>query len=191
MRKRSLTLLEVLIATVLVGILLTTLFSILYQSLKKQPQIYVLKQQTLHVALFDQLLKQRLNKAKKIWTGQLTESSQDALFIQMPAAIDPDWELTQDDIQEILYLNEKKQLCLMTKGPKQQQRISVLLDQVDKMSYRYFNPKGPDWQQLWPTTMAEVPTIIEITLHNKGRTTAFAFFPDASQAPIPYSKRSS
>lgn len=190
MKKRSLTLLEVLIATVLLGFLLTALFSLLYQSLKKQTESFVLKQQTLQIALFDQSLKQILNKTKKLWTAPHPGASQEALFVQLPASIDPEWEITKETIEETLYLNEKKQLCLMTSGSKQQQRISVLFDQIDRVSYRFFHPKQMAWQELWPATMPPLPNMLEITLHQGKSTTSFAFFPDAAQAPIPYGGKS-
>ena len=57
----------------------------------------------------------------------------------------------------LIYLDNHKKLCLATWGTDGSARADVLLDQVDSLSFAYFDPQTNAWREDWPESLEHLP----------------------------------
>ena len=184
-KKRALTLLEVAIGIVLLGFLLTGLFSAFRQSLKKNMSTRELKQKVLQLELFQQKMKTVLSKESGIKIGEHPQASGLSLFFNYSEKADPDFEMC-GEVQAMLFLNAQKELCLATWSPTGKCRTEVLLDHVDTFTPSLFDPKKGEWKNTLKEKAAEKPVMASIELLWNKSKLEFAFFLKAGDEKISY-----
>ena len=184
-RKRSLTLLEVIIAMVLLGILLTGLFNCFRQGLKTNIVAKELKQKVLQLELFQQKLKHLFLSQEGVWIDTHPDVKERALMLFYEQETDPEPQMC-GYVQGMLYLNKNKELCLATWSAKGITRSETLLDKVDSFKCRLFDPKKAEWVDSWPKKKEETPRMVSIILEWGGKEIPFKFFINSADEKITY-----
>lgn len=185
-KKRNLTLLELMISVALAAILLSTLFGFFYRTLKKQIEGRHLKQIVLQTTLLEHNIKHLLRKAKQVFASSYLTSPQQALFIRTNASVDPEAEFSEE-VEHILYLNEKKELWMTSICSSKKERTTLFCEDVDRLVCRYFDLDGKQWMESWQPTKQGLPSMIEMTLVQGRKSTMCTFFLNPSTEPIIYS----
>ena len=90
------------------------------------------------------------------------------------------------DLEGMLYLNGDKQVCLASWSTNGKMRHYILLDKVDRLDYRFFDPHKKDWREEWPSHSAEIPPMIHIDLYRGEQSIPFTFFPSHTKHQISY-----
>jgi type II secretory pathway pseudopilin PulG len=187
-KRRSLTLLEIIIAITLFGFLLTGLFNCFREGIKKNITAKVLKQKVLQLELFQQRLKNlfaELDKETGLSLKEHPEASGLALLAAYKQTADSDFEMC-GVLQSMLFLNKNKELCLACWSEKGKGRIEILLDKVDSFTCRLFDPTERAWAENWPSKKEEKPVMIAIDLKWDGKKMPFVFFLANSSEQISY-----
>jgi hypothetical protein len=184
-KKRALTLLEVVIAVVLLGALLTGLFSVFRQGLKKNISSRELKQNVLQVELFQQKIKILLSEENGVWIEQHPDAAGPALFVDFEQKVDPDFEMC-GKLQAMLFLNPKKELCFVSWSEKGKGRLEILLDNVDDFKCRLFDSEKGEWSSSWPKKKEASPPMLYIDLTWNKEKIPFVFFLKPSHEKIIY-----
>jgi type II secretory pathway pseudopilin PulG len=194
MRKRALTLLEVLIGLSLAGVLLTTLFSFYFQifhtkiDLQKAKQVVEARawtQQRL-VQAFGRVVAEVEEGGLVFYTTVHPEALGPALVFYYDNGVDRDLNYCGEK-KAMLYLNQKKQLTLLT-WPK---RREVLLENAASLRFSFYDLKQREWKEAWAREGEKLPAIIkmEIALSKAKQPSEFAFFlPDIARK-ISYKRR--
>lgn len=193
MKKRALTLLEILIALSLAGILLTTLFSFYFQifhtkiDLQKAKQIVEARawtQQRL-VQVFGHLVAEVEEKGLAFYTTIHPDALGPALVFYYDNGIDCNFEYCGEK-RAMLYLNKKKQLTLLT-WPK---RAEILLEKASSLRFSFYDLKQQEWKEAWAREGEKFPAIIkmEILLSKAKEPSEFAFFLSDITKKISYKK---
>lgn len=149
----SLTLLEVLIALVLAGLILGGLLSFFSQISKQQIQIKELKKTAMPIELMRQRLIHLFGQIEQtdslqfFYTLPHPDAVGPALFFSYQHNIDPDPDFC-GNLKAMLYLNTNKQLCLATFAEKSS-RQEVLLDQIADCTFQFFDTKTKQWKGSW------------------------------------------
>ena len=186
-RKLSLTFIEVIVATVLIGFLCTGLFRLFYQSLRKQIEGYQHKEYTLQLSLFEQNCKHLFSHTKALFSSSYQQSQNGALSFQFHQKVDPDPQFC-GLLTGIFYLSEKGELTFLTVSPTKQERKTLFLDHLENITFRFFSNKTRGWHTHWSEKTEELPSMLEITLHyKKNKQIPFVFFFDPIKEPISYS----
>ena len=185
-RKRTLTLLEVIISIVLLGALLTGLFNTFRQGLKKGIEAKELKQKVFQLELFQQKMKTLLSSENGVWIDKHKGAEGPALFFTFEQRADPDFEM-YGDLQAILFLNGKKELCLLSGIEGGKMTTDILLESTDHFTCALFDPKTKEWTQNYPKEKTESPIMVSIKLKCNGQETPFVFFLQSHTEQITYS----
>ncbi len=161
------TLLEVVIAIALLGVMLSALFGCFQQTLKKNIVARELKQKVLQIELLNSRLQQLFahlaaGKEGALWLQEYTGAKNNALFVTYSQTIDRD-PLFLGALTGVLYLDAKGQLVIETKGKKEAKRIEILLDQVGALRWELFDPVQGKWNAEWPKKKAKSPAMIRLS----------------------------
>lgn len=168
-KRRGLTLLEVLGALFLAGILLSTVLLYFRDYSHTQAKLCGLKQTVLDRS-FVQLY---LNKFfSKIENDLYLE--QNSLIFTLNNGLDPNLHLS-GPITGRLYLNEKKELTLKLEGHEGHSREIMVCDNISSLSFKFFDK---DWKETWDKE-EKIPSILQLYL-NKDIQYSF-FLPHASE----------
>ncbi len=191
-KRHSLTLLEMMVAFFLVGILLSTLWG-LYHNWLLTSQKNQKRQTQVHKILF---LKERLDKIALL-TSSSQEEDQNFLFTPLEKAEglptvcfsyenapDPD-PAFNGKVCSLLYLNSIKQLCLATWAQENKPRIDFLFGPVDSFSLSYFDPQTNFWRDDWPETFHHLPLWMRLKIDGNEKL-ELLFRLDHSFEPILY-----
>ena len=185
-KRRSFTLLEILIALFLMGCLLTSLFSSFFQIAKKSVQNRELKQSFLGLTVFEQKIKHLLTRTKKVWVTTSPEAVGSVLCVQFVSDADVEWDRIAD-VQGMLYLNEKEQLYFVTWDSKgERPRAELLFEKMDAFTCRFFDEEKKVWVEQWQEKEKGLPSIISLELSWEGNKIPFTFFPFREVEPISY-----
>jgi len=184
-KKRSLTLLEVILATVLLGFLLTGLFFAFRQGLKKNIAARELKQKILQLELFQQKIKSIFASGDSVWMEKHPDASSLGLFVAYEVLVDSDLSLC-GQLKGMFFLNARKELCFVSWSENGGARIETLLDQVDTFSCLLFDAKKGTWEESWPQKKESTPVMAKIELTWKGKKTPYVFFLKKGTEPIAY-----
>lgn len=166
-KKHFLTLLEICIAIVLLGILLSSLWG-MYRRWMVTYQTQQKKQLNVHKILF---LKQRLEQIATFMTETFSEEGEEKNTLFTPKQKSEglptlcfSYQNTPDSdpffngrICSLLYVSPDKKLCLATWGSDKRTRVDVLLDIVSSLSFSYFDPQTNLWRDDWPETLEHLP----------------------------------
>jgi type II secretory pathway component PulJ len=165
MKKRHpLTLLEVVIAMGLTAVLLGALFRFYYQVSRVNLEAHQMRQKIFSLTLMQEKLRTifaGLPKGEErvsFYTEEMENPSQMALFFTYDNGIDPDPAFC-DQVKARLYLDEKKQLSLLLAPRKE-----VLVEGVERMSFRFFDASEKVWKEEWSKQEGELPGWMELTL---------------------------
>lgn len=171
-QKHSLTLLEVSIAILLTGFLLSTLWGLYHRWLFTYQQMQK-KQTELHKLVF---LKERLSRVIDL-VGVPSPKEEDLHFLFTPSdkiegftslcfsytnEPDPDF-FFNGTLRSLLYVNNLKKLCLTTWGSNQTTRTETLLAPISSFSLSYFDLQTNLWREDWPDTLHYLPLWIRLT----------------------------
>lgn len=184
-KKHSLTLLEVIIAIVLLGFVLTSLFNIFHQTLKKNISSRQLKQTVVLIELFEQKIKHLLSLEESLWIDEHPEAIGQALFTRVEQTSDPDFALC-GEILTMLFLNDKKQLCFAQWRGEENARCQILLDKVDLFKCEIFDSKKKEWYS--NKSQGENPAMVKINITWNKQEIPFVFFLSSSHDKILYSE---
>ena len=184
-RKRSLSLIEIMIVMLLLGFLLTGLLNTFYQALKKNIENRELKQTVLQLSLFEQTVKHLLTQTKKIGTDHNNEVGGTVLLIQFTPDVDIEWDRASE-MEGMFYTTPEKQLCFVSWSESGKARTTVLLDKVDQVTCEFFDGKKKEWTQNWPLKTEDPPAMIKIKIKWRGKEIPFTFFPSNSKEQISY-----
>jgi len=189
MRKRTLTLLEVMIAVTLLGFLLTGLFRVFFQSVKYKAASQELKAKLLPLELFQLRMKTLLTEGHKVWLEDYPGAIKPALLFTFEEKAPPEAERV-GQLQGVLFLNEKKQLCLASFPKKGKGRVEVLFDEIQEAEWSLFDSEKKEWKGKWPEKKEEISSMAKLKLRrmsDKDKGTEFVFF--LSSEPIVYKGR--
>ncbi len=162
-RKRALTLIEIMIAMVLLGALLLGLFGTFRHAIQRNMTAKTVKQKVLQLELFQQKLKSLLATETRVWLDTHPEAAGTALLFKYETGADPDFEGAVQ-LTGMLYLTGKKQLCLATWPDKGSGRVETLLEKIDLFHCSLFDQKKKGWSDTWPKKKEESPAMAEIVL---------------------------
>lgn len=176
-KKHFLTLLEICIAIVLLGILLSSLWG-MYRRWMVTYQTQQKKQMYIHKVLF---LKQRLEQIAAFMTELSSEEEKEKNVLFTPkeksegfstvcfsylAAPDSDPSFN-GRVWSLLYLDPHKRLCLATWGSDSKTRVDVLLDSVSSLSFSYFDPQTNLWREDWPGDLEHLPIWMRLSTNGE------------------------
>ena len=185
-KKHSLTLLEVIVAMVLLGILLTGLFQCFQQGLKKNIAAKELKQRVLQLELFQQHLKHLFTLQDEVWIKKHQDAVGNVLMLSYEQKLDPDFQMC-GALMGMLYLNKNKELCFATWSEQGKDRIEILLDKVDAFKCQLFDPKAAQFSENWPLKKEEIPRMVSIRITWSNKEIPFVFFINSIDEKISYS----
>ncbi len=195
-KKNNLTLLEVLIALVLAGLILSGVLTFYFQISKKQIEIKELKKTVMPIELMRQRLSHLFAQAhieqgdtpRFFYTLSHPDATSPALFFSYDYGIDPDSHFC-GKLKGMLYHNAQDQLCLVTWGEKGS-RQEVFLEQVEEISFNFFDVKKKQWRHTWGKK-DPLPPFFTMTWAFKSapkdKLTSTFFFPNAD-AKITYER---
>lgn len=182
-KRRSLTLLEVVIAFSLTAVLLSFLF-FQYQKMS----FANMETQKLQETFFPRhLLQARL---AQVFASLVTEDKEPAFYFNenklhfhFDQGIDPDPALC-DEVSASLYVNRDKQLVLdITSLDGERKRTETLYENISSHVWEFVDKKT-GWALEWPKEKKEAPPIVRLTLN----TLTFAFFLPGANEPVTYKR---
>ncbi len=192
MRKRSLTLLEVVIALGLAAILLTTLFGFYRQLFLARANIQKNKETVLQRVWVQQRLAQVFEKAEAeieedkglvFYTAEHPHATGPALHFYYDHGMDPDPDYC-GTLKAMLYLTPQKELMLQV-GPA---RKEVLLQGASQLQFAFFDPKEKIWQTGWGEKNEVLPPMVKLTIKTE-KEDPFVFFLPGAFKKITYKKK--
>lgn len=190
-KKYSFTLLEVVIAVALLGVMLSALFSCFQQTIKKNIVAREVKQRVLQTELLDQRLKNifsRLDTGRgaAIWLDEHSGAKNQALFVAFAQQTDRD-PLFLGPLQGVVYADGKGHLVVETEGKKESKRSEVLMEQIAALRFELFDAEQGKWSTQWPKKKAKTPAMIKLTLERRAKeTTSLVYFLSAPGEPITF-----
>ncbi len=167
--KQALTLIELMVALLLTGLLL----AVLWQGYCAQQQVSrkIEKEKILTQKLL--FCKQRIEKIlfqfahegtqHILFTPTTTKNITDTLCFSYEQTADPDPSFT-GIVKSLLYTDETKQLCLATWSSEQQCRIEILHDNVLQIKYGFFDPDTNTWHDSWPESFTHPPSWLRLQM---------------------------
>ena len=170
--KQAFTLLEISIAMVLTGILLSTLWKTYFHWTLVQQQIQKASEH-LHRTLYAELRLQHVMKQfdtpppkdQKTFLFTPQELMQDLPTLCLCYVNEIDPEMTFNGlVRSLLYVNEKRQLCLATWNAEQEARVEVLLDAISSLEFSFFDPQLHLWETQWPESYDHLPLWMRLTV---------------------------
>lgn len=170
---------------VLLGILLTGLFNVFRQGLKKNIAAKEMKQKVLQLELFQQRMKSLFAQESSVFLETHPEASSPALFTSFEERSDPEPSMC-GTLQGMLYLNDKKQLCFASWSENGSGRIEVLLDKVGRFQCQLFDAKKGEWIENWPKKKEDTPVMVSMKLEWDKKEIPFVFFLSDSSEHITY-----
>jgi prepilin-type N-terminal cleavage/methylation domain-containing protein len=181
MKKKALTLLEVMIALVLAGLLLAFLFGAWGGLSRMTHQVERIKQKILS----RQIIQQRLSSMVSVMDACYTDEEK-ALFIKYDESVDRDDRFTGSLLCRLSLL--KGELRLALTGKEGAAREEVLAEHVKSVSWSFFDFSKLEWVALWDEDAEELPVMIRLSIQEEGlaEPVEFAFFLPDSLYPIVY-----
>lgn len=188
-RRYSFTLLEVMIALVLMGVLLSALLGIYRHIVVRNKELAILTEEIAERELirkklqflFIHLSLESQKNSSSFYLGK--EEGQDALCILYDNG--KDYETAFSGIVEgRIYAKDKKLFC-KTKGVNGLVRNEILARDIRALSFSFFDQKSAPqavWVAEWKENKTYVPAMIKMVLDR----TEFVFFPSVSFQPIDF-----
>ncbi|NDE82344.1 MAG: hypothetical protein EB051_01845 [Chlamydiia bacterium] len=193
MKKRSyrLTLIELVIALALTGLIISYLWQSFFNSQKQQGAIGIIKEGALKKIYFQEKMSQlfiALNPDAPLFTpnADKTEAIVLVLNVLHPVDLDPDFSGAYKCLIKLL---EDKQLCLIHLGQNKKIRSEILFNDVNHIEILFFHPEKKNWTNTWDKTDNNIPCMIKFLISSKERE-EYIFFPSQHIKPITYHTKS-
>jgi|GEM_PF-2668148 len=168
----SFTLLEVMIALALLGVLLSFLFSFFRHTLTTKNETLALKEKVLSMELFQLRMSNlfdRFSPKDSCFLANIphAEAMGSALILYCDHGIDRDPSFS-GPIHSMLFKTRDQRLCLCTWSRTHIPKVDTLLKGVKELSFEFFS--GKQWQTLWPKDKKEeaFPRMIKISVLLQG-----------------------
>jgi len=147
--KRPLSLLEVAIGLALTAILLTALFSSFRQIIQSGVKVEAARTEMHGWHLLDLRLNQifeSLSDGKLFYTSGHNKARGEALYFTFNNGLEQNPEFC-GEMDGVLYASNEKNpsLCLLLKD----QREEIFIDQIDHLSFQFFDPQDNEWHSSW------------------------------------------
>lgn len=166
-KKNSLTLLEVTIAILLTGILLSSLWQIYHNWYKNYQKVQILQSKS-HKLIF---LKQKLeglffltsipDSDNFLFTPKDLVNTYPSLCLSYKGGADPEPSFNRT-LRSLLYVDNLNQLCLATWSDDLQNRIEILSTKISSFEIVFFDHETKSWQESWPETLEHLPLWIKL-----------------------------
>jgi hypothetical protein len=188
-KRRSLTLLEVMIALSLAAVLLSALMSSYYQVSKQRITAQELKKNSLSVEVMRQRLihlfaQTAAAETVRFHTGTHPSALGSCLIFTYCHGIDLKPEFC-GDLTGMLYLNAHHQLALASWGSSSEARVEVLLENIGEVFFSFFDAKMENWRADWKK---ELPPFFKLSWTSRDQSAEIqqcAFF-FSQETPITY-----
>ncbi|MCX6987413.1 MAG: hypothetical protein NT065_04575 [Chlamydiae bacterium] len=189
MKKRSyrLTLIEVVIALALTGLIISYLWQSFFNSQKQQASIGIIKEGTLKKIYFQEKMSQlfiSLNPEAPLFTPDSNKTEGIVLVLNAlhPIDLDPDFSGAHKCVIKLL---EDKKLCLIHLGENKKIRSEILFNDVNHIEIFFFHAEEKTWTNTWDKTDKTIPCMIKFIISSKDRE-EYIFFPSQHIKPITY-----
>ncbi len=189
-KKHSITLLEVLIGLILMGIIVSFLFSLLRQTLEKKQEMAQLKQMIFPREMMRLKMNQIINSLAKNESGIYIDSYDDHPSLTF-CYENKDKEVNFCGmIHSMLYVNDHKQLVLSTFSKQDSKRDEILLENVHAFTFELFDQTKAIWESAWLKTKAQLPEMVRLHLKIDQDIYDLVLFVTEPKNPITYSVKS-
>lgn len=188
MRKKRcpFTLLEIMIAITLMGILSTVLFSSLRHVLFANAEIQRLKQESHSKVVFKHRLEQMFSKLSNEKKGSAILDYQEkpiSLTIQYKNGLERDSKFWHT-VEGKLYIDQESKTIWLKTISKEGQREEILFQGAKGLSFLFFNPETKKWEEKWDSP-SEVPLMLQVRIERiEDEPLDFAFFLDSNEQGI-------
>jgi hypothetical protein len=184
--KHSLTLLEVAIALVLTGILLSVLWKVYHNWYKTYETVQVLQAKA-HKKLF---VKERLEKLSSAISTyheghMLFNPSTESLCFCYKGEADPTPSFN-GMVRSLLYVDSAKQLCLASWSSSKESRIEVLKDRVSSLSFAFFDTQTRSWSDFWEESLDHLPLFVKVIIKTPEGEESYRLTTTITEGPILY-----
>lgn len=192
-KRRSLTLIEVVIALAVTGILISFLWQSYFNCQKQLITLEAHKKSYMdkiffHETISDLIIRLTPNKrCSPVHTPNTDSTHPKTLILYSDAHIDVDPDFTGPCYFGLIHMEKK--LMLTHWGSSDKKRTSVLLDDVEDVDFLFYNTLSKSWVKHWDKKSISVPMMIKIKIGNLGAN-EFIFFPQLDIEPIKYSIKS-
>ncbi len=185
------------LAFFLLGILLTTVWSLYHQILSTRGQIQAVKQTAFDKLLLHQRLSLLFSSLRQdeeipcsISSCELQSPYSSGLLCQYVNKVDPEPNFC-GKLTTLLFVNSNKELCLLSWNEKEQTRLEVLKQDIKKWHFSLFDTAQKKWVHSWPSNGKASPAMIKITVESKEGTDMYPFFLLDFSDPILYAENAS
>jgi type II secretory pathway pseudopilin PulG len=188
--KFSLTLIEVMIALVLTGILMSFLWQAYFGLQKQLYKIEEKKAESLASVAFQERVSKLISWVSKedplLYTVENRHEPKMLIFkAEMPVDPDPDFS---GPLLCGLYLSENSELCITEWASEDKVRSEVLMEKVSSFDTYFYEEKKKTWQPSWPENSKSMPVMIRCKVSKGSTTSEYYFFPSQHLGPIIYPK---
>jgi Tfp pilus assembly protein PilE len=203
-QKRSITLLEIMIALTLAGILLAVVFNtyrhITLSHIKlEKAKVEVLANKMISQRLITMLSNLNIDRpstqdkktesTSPLYTLSLPESAYLTLNIEHDNGTDPDPSFCHH-VKSVLFLSRHHQLCLVTYSSNGEQRKEVFKENISEMKLQFFDPSEKEWMPSWDYNNKKLPPMLKLSLFSKQKEPPleFAFFIPEGEDEVVYKR---
>lgn len=186
-RKHSLTLIEVVIALALTGLILSYLWQSFFNAQKQQTLLGYWKEETLKKLYFQEKMSSyftSLENKGPVFTVDAKEAPEILLGLHTFHPIDPDPDFS-GSYPCLLHLSEDKKLFLIHLGKNKKTKEELLLSDVHHLEILFFDPDARIWKRTWDQKEATIPCMIKFIVETKIKE-EYVFFPSQYIQPISY-----
>lgn len=186
--KKSLTLIEVMIALSLTAIVVAVLLNIYRNQQYSSAKLHAVKQKVIARQCIQQRFTEIFNRLDRENEDEtpacLTDNGM--VILRYDNGIDHDSSFSGVAGAEF-YVNKQQELCLMTKGKDHKTRTEILMTGVKSLNTEFFSPSEKIWVTNWGEEREELPAMVKFSIMEEDLLPFTFFLPD-STGPIMYTK---
>ena len=179
MKRRTLTLIEVLVGLALAAIVISFSLGYLRQLSTSNLKSKILKREVLarEIAFIklSQVFSQMDHTVYPMRTQRHSEATKEALVFSFEQD-QPDPHLSQY-LNAELYLNRRNEVRLEVFGANGVRQNDIILDKVADLSFAFFCSEEKRWLSEWPLEKKLLPSLLKITILPQGRDAIAHTFP--------------
>ena len=184
------TLIEVMIALVLTGILMSFLWQAYFGLQKQLYKIEAKKAESLASVAFQERVSKLISSVSKqdhlLYTVENKHEPKILIFkAEMPVDPDPDFS---GSLLCGLYLSENSELCITEWASENKARSEVLMEKVTGFDTYFYDENKKTWQPSWPENSKSMPVMIKCKIMRGSAIREYYFFPSQHLGPIIYPK---
>lgn len=167
MKKRPISLVEVMIGIALTALLLTVLFSSFRELMQMNSQMAKMRQDK----QWEYVLNVRLNQIFEgvrsdalFMTEPYRDISPKALHFVFDHGLDSDPKFCRE-LEGFLFVNKDNELCLILQSKEGKEREEVFAKNCSNYSMQFFDPLSKKWKDQWDLNY--LPPIVKISIASK------------------------